>query len=188
MRQYRIFLGSSIMEPVSYDRCAIGNFIRKVNDALRDAHADLYIRLFLCELEDPSITPGVLRKKQEDYDRFICEEADLFLNLYGAHVGAFTRWELQLARQNLSPEDILVMFRNTETVDDTVTDLQAELTRVQQNFGHYAHIDGVKLAVTEWLSRKEPQLPVRIDGSQIRIGEKTVLRAGQFVPVRPAVE
>ena len=180
MREYRIFLGSSILEPISYDRFAIGNFVRKINDALRAHGEDIYLYLYLCELEDASITPGKMQKKQQEYDDFICNEADLFLNLYHERVGQFTRQELELARQFLPPENILVMFRRVAQPHTSVSELQLHLKETGLPYGSYEHIDEIKIVLLQWLCRQEPELAVCTDAGQLTIGTHTVLRTGSL--------
>lgn len=175
MKTYHIFLGSSIQEPVSYDRCAVGNFIRKINDALREYGTDLYLYLFLCELGDPSFTPGKRLEKQQEYDDLIMTETDLFLNLYHNKAGSYTRREYEVAQAALASEDILVMFRTDTAPDTTITELQAQLQEHGQPYAFYDHIDQVKLALVRWLQRKEPNVPMSVENGRVIIGNSMVL-------------
>lgn len=178
MNEYEIFLGSSIMPPISYDRCAVGNFIRKVNDAFRLQQIDMYLDLFLCEVENPSFTPGVLQKKQQEYDSVIACNTHLFLNLYHSRAGTFTLHELDVAMGVLPPEDILVMFRRTEAPEDSVQQLQQRLEADGLSYTTYDHVDAVKIALIRWLQAKEPALPIAVEDGTVRIGTVTVLRKG----------
>ena len=176
MKEYSIFLGSSIMPPMCYDRHALGNFVRKVNDAFRGQNMELYLLLYMCELEDPTIAPGARAEKQKEYDQQIALRTDLFVNLYAASVGEFTKRELNVAKDALDPENVLIMFRDTREADESVGQLQQELKAEERTYHTYTNVDDVKRALIRWLMSKEPTCPISMDGNMIRIGEETVLR------------
>ena len=177
MKLYKIFLGSSIQPPVSYDRNAIGNFIRKINDALRADDRNVYVELFLCEQEDTSINPAREKQKQEEYDRYIREEANLFLNLYHENAGQFTVRELNVAKQTarLGAENIQVWFLDCPQSSKGIAQLQGDLKAEGFPFYSYAHVDQVKVAVLRWLEKQEPGLPVIHQADAVRLGNHILL-------------
>ena len=174
MNEYSIFLGSSIQQPVSYDRCALGNFIRKVNDAFRMQQIPAYLYLFMCELDDASIIPGSNLTPQDNYDKQILN-ADLFLNLYHDHAGQFTVHELDIA--TAAEVDTKVFFRSCERCDASISQLPARLQTDCIPYERYTHVDHVKFAVIRWLKQKDPSLPITIGSDTLEIGRITVLKS-----------
>lgn len=157
MSDIKIFLASSIVELI-HDRDAIGNYIRRVNDALRDHGSDLYVRLFLCEHENAAIS--ALTRKQEEFNQQI-READLFVTLYFNHAGSYTLEELDVAIQSQKPE-ILAFFRTEDDAeqryqpDPSLQNARKRLREHRIPIREYRCVDQVK---AELMTALEKYLP-----------------------------
>lgn len=120
MTEYRIFLGSSISDPpLEYDRNAIGNLIRRMNDAFRASGRNTYLKIFLCEWEDATMKN---QRTQDTYNDFI-RNCDLFVGLFFRKRGIFTLEELEVARETGRP---VCLFMRTAQEDGTPVALSSE--------------------------------------------------------------
>lgn len=178
--QYNIFLASSIVE-LAHDRDAVGNFVRKMNDALRDVEGDHYLHLFICELEDAAMSP---EGKQMQYNRHL-QNCHLFVNLYFNKAGEFTLQELEAAkqaRQNKAVPELLILFRVKDCdgilwqPDGSIPALKDRLQAEGLPYLAYEDVDHVKLELLKWLQRANQNLPISIDGRVGRIGSRVVIR------------
>ncbi len=90
----KIFLASSIDE-LRDERNELGRFILGINNI--NLERGIYCYLDLCENDDNAISS--LNSKQEDYNRFIQEEADAVFVLFHNKAGQYTMEELELAKR-----------------------------------------------------------------------------------------
>lgn len=159
MSDINIFLASSIVDLV-HDRNAIGNFVRRINDKLKAKASNQYVRLFMCEFEDASIS--ALGRKQEEYNAVI-RKADLFLILFFNHAGEFTLEELDIAIQAQRP-NILPFFRVADNgtaeynADETLETAISHLAEHNIQWKTYTHIDQVKQALLAALENYLPAI------------------------------
>ncbi|MDD4683125.1 MAG: hypothetical protein PHQ55_08115 [Eubacteriales bacterium] len=91
MRKIKIFLASSIGE-LKMDRLAISEATLELNNELIEQ--DIRLQLFMCEHYDTSITAI---GKQNEYNNFIRQPCDIFINLYHNDLGAYTLEEYETA-------------------------------------------------------------------------------------------
>ena len=95
MREIKIFVASSINE-LEIERLEIGDFIRRINDNLRDQN--IRIVKEMCEYESNAISTN--GRKQEDYNELI-RNSDFFYMLIGEKVGQYTIEEFNEALNRL---------------------------------------------------------------------------------------
>ncbi len=91
MRKIRVFLASSIGE-LKLDRLAISEMTLELNNTLIDD--GIRLQLFMCEHFDTAIAAA---GKQNEYNAFIRQPCDLFINLYYRKLGEYTLEEYHLA-------------------------------------------------------------------------------------------
>ena len=91
MRKIKIFLASSVGE-LKLDRLAISEMTLELNDELIDQN--IRLQLFMCEHFDTSIA---MAGKQNEYNDFIRQPCDSFINLYCNKLGSYTLEEYQTA-------------------------------------------------------------------------------------------
>jgi hypothetical protein len=91
MRKIRIFLASSIGE-LKMDRLAVSEMTLELNNTLIDG--GIRLQLFMCEHFDTAVAAA---GKQNEYNDFIRQPCDLFINLYYRKLGEYTLEEYHLA-------------------------------------------------------------------------------------------
>ena len=105
MKEIKIFLASSFeLEP---DRARIGDLLRKLNDEVYEKRG---IHLHLVKWEDLDSFYSS-QGKQTEYD-FQIRNCELFIGLFWHAAGKYTMHEVEVARKNLTPENIFI-FRKT---------------------------------------------------------------------------
>lgn len=171
MTEYRIFLASSISEaPLQHDRNAIGNLIRRINDALRSSGQDLYLRLFMCEMEDATMQ---LKRKQDSYNDFI-RDCHLFVGLFCQKFGDFTLEELEIARS--SGRQILLLLRTAEEGGVPVLpQIPAAVRAVQAARGAYADADQLLWQLLQHLQDSPVGNLITVSGGVARVAGVPVL-------------
>lgn len=124
MKKIKIFLASSIGE-LHLERLAVSELIGELNDSLIEE--GIRIQLFMCEHHDTAIAA---QGKQKEYNQFIMQPCDIFLNMYHKKAGEYTLEEFDVAletfRKHKSPRIYVLLKDDTET--DGKTDQLEEVT------------------------------------------------------------
>ncbi len=156
MRKIRIFLASSIGE-LKLDRLAISEMSLELNDELIDQN--IRLQLFMCEHFDTSIA---MAGKQNEYNDFIRQPCDIFINLYYNKLGGYTLEEYQIAldtRQKHGQPQIYI-FAKGEALESS-SEMQDLFLKAQANdvtVTHYKSLDEIadlyKQIVMSYIYRK----------------------------------
>lgn len=110
MKEIRIFLASSYeLEP---DRARIGDLIRRLNDE----YEKRFIHLHLVKWEDLDSFYNQ-KVKQGEYD-FQIRKCELFIALFWHCAGCYTVHEVEVARKNISPQNILLFRKDAPFRED----------------------------------------------------------------------
>lgn len=170
MKYIKLFLASSLVE-FAYEREALGNYIRTLNDIY--VLQGIYFKLFICEDISNEI---VKERKQEVYNEKI-RESQFFYILLGRDAGDYTIEEFEVALKEFQEKGvphIYTYFRQLpegETASQNVLDF---MERLDKKIGHYfnmfTHIDSIKLNILLELTRSE-----EVDGTlQFEDGNATL--------------
>ena len=104
MKKIRIFLASSIGE-LRLERLAVSELIGELNDILIEE--GVRIQLFMCEHHDTAIAA---QGKQKEYNQFIMQPCDIFLNMYYKKAGEYTVEEFDVALETFRKHNIPRIF------------------------------------------------------------------------------
>jgi len=176
MRFINIFLASSIVE-LDYERQAIGNFVRALNDIY--SPKGIYFKLHMCEDMSEALTLG---RKQDEYNE-IARSCDYFFMLLHRKAGRFTIEEFDQAlasfKRNKEEGNVLapmiVAFVKPVAGDES-EEVQRFLDRycgeLQQYPSIFDGVDTVKLKMLLHLERNE-RLPLEVSmrNSELFIGD-----------------
>lgn len=170
MKYIKLFLASSLVE-FAYEREALGNYIRTLNDIY--VLQGIYFKLFICEDISNEIAK---ERKQEVYNKKI-RESQFFYILLGRDAGDYTIEEFEVALKEFQEKGvphIYTYFRQLpegETASQNVLDF---MERLDKKIGHYfnmfTHLDSIKLNILLELTRSE-----EVDGTlQFEDGNATL--------------
>ena len=149
MKVIKLFLGSSYeLEP---DRARIGDLIRWLNDA----YEKRFIHLHLIKWEDIDSYYNQVSKQQQ-YDEQI-RQCDLFVGLFWHRAGKHTLHEVEVARANLSPENILI-FRKTAPFRADHEGSE-EVKRFLERFPDEEEMKGLEAELGEFLKKQDTFFP-----------------------------
>jgi len=156
MRKIKIFLASSVGE-LKLDRLAISEMTLELNDELIDQN--MRVQLFMCEHFDTSIA---MDGKQKEYNSFIRQPCDLFINLYCNKLGGYTLEEYQIALDTRQKHALphMFIFAKDEALEVS-SDLQDFYSKAQANdvsVTHYRTLDEIahlyRQTVMSYISRQ----------------------------------
>ena len=176
MRFINIFLASSIVE-LDYERQAIGNFVRSLNDIY--SPKGIYFKLYMCEDMSEAVTLG---RKQDEYNE-MARKCDYFFMLLHRKAGRFTIEEFDEAldsfnrnkAENNQETPMIVAFVKPVPGDES-EEVQRFLDRycgeLQQYPSIFDGIDTVKLKMLLHLERSAGlPLEVSMRDSELYIGD-----------------
>lgn len=157
MQYVNIFLASSIVE-FDYERQAIGNFIRSLNDMYYPK--GIYFKLHMCEDMSEAISQD---RKQNEYNEK-ARSCDYFFMLVHRKAGKFTLEEFEEAlsayvknKQEKNEDKPLIIAFVKPLSDEEETEVQAFLdrycTELQQYPSIFDGVDTIKLKILLHLER-----------------------------------
>jgi len=178
MQVIHLFLASSIPE-FDYERQAIGNFIRSLNDMY--AMSGIYFRLHMCEDMTEEVTHA---RKQESYNE-IARSCDYFFMLVHRKAGEYTLEEFESAlsafqRNQKAPGEgkpLIVAFVKPLREEEQSPELRRFLDRycgeLQQYPSLFDSVDTVKLKILLHLERSlGSAMELSLRDSALMIGGK----------------
>ena len=157
MQYINIFLASSIVE-FDYERQAIGNFIRSLNDMY--SPKGIYFKLHMCEDMSEAVSEG---RKQDEYNEK-ARNSDYFFMLIHRKAGKFTLEEFEEAlsayvrnKQEKHEDKPLIIAFVKPLSDDDGSEVKAFLdrycTELQQYPSIFDGVDTIKLKMLLHLER-----------------------------------
>lgn len=128
MKKIKIFLASSIGE-LRMERLAVSELVGELNDDLIDD--GIRIQLFMCEHHDTAIAA---QGKQKEYNHFIMQPCDIFLNLYYRKAGEYTMEEFDVALETFRTHKIpriFVLLKEEAEMDGKTDQLEKFITKAE---------------------------------------------------------
>lgn len=173
MKYINLFLASSIVE-FDYERQAIGNFVRSLNDIY--AQKGIYFKLHMCEDMSEAISEG---RKQDEYNR-IARSCDYFFMLVHRKAGKYTLEEFDEAldsyRKNKDKPLIFAFVKPTSGEEQPleVRDfLERYCGELQQYPSIFDGVDTIKLKMLLHLERSlGSAMELTFRDSELMIGDR----------------
>ncbi|MCC8160407.1 MAG: tetratricopeptide repeat protein, partial [Oscillospiraceae bacterium] len=175
MKKIKLFLASSI-EDLNFDRIAMGDFVRQLNDIYIDR--DIYFSLIRCESYDQAMAEG---GKQAQYDEEI-RESELVFFLFFKKVGDYTRHEFEVALEswrNSSSPKIVTYIKYVDNISEVNAEVKAFMDMLDGEMRHYYNtyksIDTLKLGMLMQIKL------MKLDSSVIDVQKSKICVNGQEI-------